>query len=181
MSERHRIQIIHWLAEFVPVTEIKNRLKEQFNVDSTIQAIDYYAPPNIPEKWRSEFDRHRAAYLADIDSIDLRHRKNRLKELVKLYREIEWHDDKVLAAGNTPVKDEKGRPIIIRTKESGTAAKILEQIAKEVGDAQDRRSVELTGANGGPVQIDDTKRVVFYIPDNGRDKPKPDEQPPADD
>jgi hypothetical protein len=165
LTDKHRIQIIHWLAEFISVKEIVQRIKAQFDIEITEEAIHYYAPPNVPDKWREEFDRHRAAYLADIDSIGLRHRRKRLEELVKLYHEIEWHDDHPLAAGNNMVMDENKKPIIIQTKEIGTAAKILKQIAEEVGDAQARKAVELSGPNGGPIETEEKRKIVFYIPE----------------
>lgn len=170
LKDKHRIQIIHWLAEFIDVREIVRRTKDQFGIEITEEAVFYYAPPSVPEKWREEFERHRAAYLADIDSIDLRHRRRRIEELVKLYREIDWHHDKVLAAGNTPIKGPDGKPIIIDSKDVGTAARILKQIAEEVGDAQERRALELTGKDGGPIQTEEKRKVVFYMPDNERDR-----------
>ena len=142
LNDKHRIRLIHWLAEFVPIAEVVQRIKDKFGIEITDAAVHYYAPPNVPEKWKTEFDRHRAVYLADIDSVDLRHRKLRLQELVKLYREIEWHDAKILGIGNSAYKDpETGEMVVIREKEIGTAAKILEQIAKEVGDHVERKSI----------------------------------------
>lgn len=168
LKDTHRIQIIQWLAEFVPPEEIVNRVKANYGIDVTIQAILYYSPPHIPEKWRETFDNHRAAYLADIDSIALRHRKNRIAELVKMYHEVQWRIDKVLAAGGILVKDANGNPIIISKKDIGIAAALLEQIAKEVGDAQARQIIEHTGRNGAPIQISEAPKVVLYMPDNGR-------------
>lgn len=66
-----------------------------------------------------------------------------------------------------------------RTKRLKTYDKqrALELLGKHVGLFRDK--LELTGANGGPVQVDDSKRVVFYIPDNNRNK-RTEDEPAAD-
>ena len=155
LNNSQRTQIVYWLAEFVPPEEVVNRVKDNYGIDITIQAVLYYTPPKIPPKWRATFEQHRAAYLADIDSITLRHRKNRIAELEKMYNEIQWRMDKVLAAGGTPIKDESGKIIIISKKDISTAAALLEQIAKEVGD---RSSDALTST--------DEKQPVIAVLEN---------------
>ena len=44
-----------------------------------------------------------------------------------------------------------------------------------------RRRHEVTGSDGGPVQPEQAARVVFYVPDNGRDPHVPKEWAPTRD
>jgi len=141
LTDVHRAFLVRELACFASPTESVNALKAQFGVDVSIQAAEHYDPTKWAgkrgaKKWAELFAMARQAFIEQVqESIPLAHRSVRIKKLAN--------------AANTFEKQ----------KNYIGMARILEQIAKEVGNVHTNRH-EFTGKDGGPIQYQDTSDMT---------------------
>jgi hypothetical protein len=130
-------------------------LKAQFGVEVSRQAVEHYDPTKkmgqkTASKWAEMFALVRQSFIEQVqESIPLAHRSVRIKKLA-----------------NAANRFEKQKNYI-------GMARILEQIAKEVGNVHTNRH-EFTGAHGGPIQYMDTgdmtdEQIIQELADLGVD------------
>lgn len=121
-----KVLIVQRLATFVTPTEIVAELKE-LGVVATIQQVVYYDPStkgtDLAPEWRTLHADTRAKFTKESAGIAITHKSFRLQELLRLYRK---------AVGAT-------RPNIVLAKE------LLEQAAKEMGEAYTNRRIVTAG------------------------------------
>ena len=133
LEDLHRAFLVREMACFASPKEAADAIKQEFGIEISPQGAQHYdvtsgAGARAAKKWRELFDVSRQAFLAEVqDSIPFAHKSVRIKELAR--------------AANT----------FKANKNYLAMARILEQIAKEVGNVHTNRH-ELTGAHGGPIQ-----------------------------
>lgn len=144
LQDVHRAFIVRELACFASPSECVNAVKEQFGIDVTMQAVEHYDPAKwagrrskrAANKWVELYAMAREAFIEDVqESVPFAHRSVRIKELAH--------------AAN----------LFKKQKNYMGMARILEQIAKEVGNVHTNRH-EFTGKNGGPIQYQDTSDMT---------------------
>lgn len=124
--------IVQQLACFESPSEVAEAVKAEFSVTITRQAVEHYDPTKGGEGKRLSkdhielFNVTRERFLSRIDALAISHKIYRLSQLELIMRRAK-------SRGNW-----------------GLAAQMLEQAAKEVGDAYTNRR-ELTGKNGGAI------------------------------
>lgn len=151
LSKDIKIFIVQQLATWELPSVIRVQVKELFDVDITLPAINYYLPQNASKKWKEVFDNAREKFLKETAEIPIANKAFRLRELDSLYR-----SQKISVLKN---------PVEMRAA--------LEQAAKESGNQFTNRT-EHTGKGGSPLIPENAAQVVVYIPDNGRgDGPTP--------
>lgn len=128
-----RVFIVQALACFDTPSTVKEAVKKEFGVDVSPQAVEAYDPTkragrNLAPTWKDLFATSRETFLADTASIAISHRPVRLRALQRMAARAE---------------EMKNLPL---------AAQLLEQAAKEVGDAYTNRR-EFTGKGGTPLQV----------------------------
>lgn len=146
LSDEQQILVVQSLACFEKPGDISKMLKDEYDVAISPQGIEKYDPHkwagrNIPEKWKELHAETRAAFLADTASIGISHRVVRLRALERMAIKAEGQGNMVLASS------------------------LMEQAAKEVGDAYTNRR-EVTGAGGKDLPT--SQVTIFSLPDNGR-------------
>lgn len=126
LKNEHKRLIVQRLATFVSYTEIIEEL-QTFGVAASMSQIAYYDPqcknPKLGQEWRELYKETRAAFTRDTSDIAVAHKSFRLRELGRMYRK---------ASGGA-------RPNMMLAKE------LLEQAAKEVGEAYTNRRVLTAG------------------------------------
>jgi hypothetical protein len=145
-----RAFIVQSLACFDSLGTIREAVKKEFGHEVTPQAIEAYDPTkkagrNLSPQWREMFETARKAFLADITPIAISHRAVRLRTLQRMAAKAE-------EMRNLPL-----------------AASLLEQAAKEVGEAYtNRQKHEHTGKDGKDLPAPPAPVTIFQLPDNGR-------------
>lgn len=133
LRDVHRAFLVREFACFAAPTEAVDALKEAFDVEITPQGAQHYDPlhnggSKPAKKWSELFALAREAFLEEVQkSIPFAHKSVRIKELARAAQAF---------------KNQKNYLAM---------ARILEQIAKEVGGVHTNRR-ELTGAGGGPIR-----------------------------
>ena len=136
LNDYERAFVTRELACFGSPKDVAEALKQEFAVEVTPQAVERYDPTkragkNLSEKWREIFHQTREAFLAHFDEhIPLAHKAVRVRKLARAANYFE------------------------RTGNYMAMARLLEQIAKEMGDAYTNRR-EFTGKSGGPIKYQD--------------------------
>lgn len=137
--------VVQQLACFETPSDVVKAVKEEFGHEITRQAVEYYDPgkragASLSEEYRTLFAATREAFLADTAAIGISHKVVRLRTLARLAEKAERAGNMVLVAS------------------------LLEQVAKECGDAfTNKRQVENTGKDGAPL-IDGGITVTFVRP-----------------
>lgn len=150
LTDDVKAYVVRALACFETPETVAKAVKAEFDLDVTRQQVAAYDPNKVvgarlSEKWCAVFEETRAKFLADTSSIGIAHRAVRLKRLERMA-------DKAETMGAI-----------------GLAASLLEQAAKEAGDAYtNRQRHELTGKDGGPVKVE-SAAAIYELPSNGRD------------
>lgn len=116
LDDDGRAFVVHALACFDSPGLVVIAVRKEFGVTITPQSVEGYDPTKragqkLSEKWKALFTETRKAFLADSSSIPVSHRSARLRRLDRM---------------------------AIKAEESGNmalAAQLLEQAAKECGDA----------------------------------------------
>lgn len=138
LTDDARTFVVQQLAMFDPPETVAKAVKAEFSMEITRQAVEAYNPTKragakLSERWRTLFEETRRTFLENTADIGVSHRAVRLRALQRLAERAE-------VMGNI-----------------GLAAQLLEQAAKETGDAfTNRQKVEHTGKDGGPLQVDET-------------------------
>lgn len=140
--------IVQSLASFDTPTQVVESVKAEFNIVVTAQNVQCYDPTkyagrNMSEKWRTEFEKARKAFVDDAAGIPIAHRSTRLRALHRMAAKAE-------AMKNYPL-----------------AAQLHKQAAEEMGNAYTNRR-ELTGKDGAPLPAAAPSVAIFALPDNGR-------------
>lgn len=153
LTTEQKLFIVGRLACFDSLSEIVAAFKETFGVEIGANQVWSYDPTrpgyDMDPKWREVHAKTRKEFLENIGDIPIAHKSVRLQRLEQNYR---------LAAAR------KNLPL---------ANGILEQAAKEVGDAySNKRRVEHTGKDGGAIETRGESTVnlngLESLPDNVR-------------
>lgn len=135
LSEELRIYIVQALACFDPPSVVAASVKKEFDQTVSPQAIEAYDPTkragrSLGDKWRVLFSTTRETFLTDTAEIAVSHRAVRLRALQRMVENAE------------------------RMKNYALASSLLEQAAKEMGDAYtNKRMLEHTGKDGGAIAV----------------------------
>jgi hypothetical protein len=131
LTEPQKLFIVRALACFDTPSEVAKAFRQEFGVDITRQQVAEYDPTkasgrDVSRRLRAEFEKTRAAFMAEVDEIPISHLAVRLRSLQRMLERA----------------DSQGNIALV--------CKLLEQAAKEVGGMFTNRR-ELTGARGGPI------------------------------
>lgn len=140
LKEEVQTFIVTRLACFETPSRVVELVKEEFNgLEVSRQQVQTYDATRAGKKpaarWVTLFTATRKRFLEDVGEIPIAHRSVRLSRIERMYHAAE-------EMGNLPL-----------------AAQLLEQVAKEVGNAFTNRR-ELTGKNGGPIETDDVSKLT---------------------
>lgn len=145
LTDEVKTFVVQQLACFETPSDVAKAVKDEFGLDITRQSIEAYDPGKragrgLSEAYRQIFASTRETFLADTAAIGVTHKVVRLRTLSRLI-------DKAEARGNAVL-----------------VASLLEQVAKECGDAfTNKRQVEATGKNGA-LLMDGGITVTFLRP-----------------
>ena len=137
--------VVQQLACFETPSEVAKAVKDEFDIEIPRQSVEAYDPGKragraLSEEYRTLFAVTREAFLADTAAIGISHKVVRLRTLARLAEKAERAGNMVLVAS------------------------LLEQVAKECGDAfTNKRQVENTGKDGAPL-MDGGLTVTFLRP-----------------
>jgi hypothetical protein len=126
--------IVQALACFDTPQQVSESVGQEFGLKIDRMQAASYDPTkrttrNLGKKWRELFDATRDRFLKDTSQIGVSHRSVRLRTLQRLVEKCERQ-------GNVAM-----------------TAQLLEQVAKETGDAYtNRHKLEHTGKDGGPIK-----------------------------
>lgn len=133
LTEQVRTFIVQSLAMFDAPSVVVDAVKAEFGIIVSRQSVENYDPhkragKNLSEKWKTVFEATRDEFIKNTSRIGVSHRSVRIRALQRM-----------------AAKAEEMRNISL-------AAQLLEQAAKEMGNAYTNRR-EITGANGGAVAM----------------------------
>ncbi|RQU63909.1 DUF2280 domain-containing protein [Burkholderia cenocepacia] len=133
LQEPIKLYIVQSLACFDTISRVAKAVREEFGAEVSPQQCERYDPTKragstLSTKYREIFERTREEFLKDTSRIGVAHRAVRLRKLDHAVGIAEQR-------GNIPLM-----------------AQLLEQAAKEAGDAfTNRHRLEHTGKEGGPI------------------------------
>ena len=134
LTDEQKTFIVLHLACFDTPQQVADAVKETYGVEvprNQVQQYDARRTGKKPApKWIQLYEATRKRFLDEVGEIPIANKSVRLRRLERIAHQAEH-------MGNYPL-----------------AAQLLEQAAKEVGNAYTNRR-ELTGAGGGPIQTDD--------------------------
>ena len=125
--------IVQSVACFDTPSQVVESVLKEFGIQITRQQVEQNDPTKISgkglaQKWVDLFNRTRDRFLNEISDIPIANKAYRLRVLQRMSTTAEG------------------------MKNLGMTAQLLEQAAKEVGDADsNKQKVELTGKDGGPL------------------------------
>ncbi|EML5582157.1 DUF2280 domain-containing protein [Klebsiella oxytoca] len=126
--------IVQMLACYDTPSQVVEAVQKDFGITITRQQVETHDPTKVSgktlaKKWVDLFNRTRDRFLNEISDIPIANKAYRLRVLQRMSTTAEG------------------------MKNLGMTAQLLEQAAKEVGEAYtNRQKVEHTGANGGPIE-----------------------------
>ena len=141
LTDIHRSFIVQQVACFLSPSETAAAVNEEFGITVSRQAMERYDPnkragQRIAQRWKELFALARQAFLEEVQaSIPLAHKAVRIKELARAANSFK------------------------ASKNYLAMARMLEQIAKEVGNVHTNRH-EFTGKDGGPIRYQDTETMT---------------------
>lgn len=141
----HQVFIVQQLACFERPKGVLDLLKQNFDIEISLQAVCYYdiSNPQLPKKLKTLFNSTRNKFLKDSSKIPISHKSYRLTKLQKMFEAEESE--------------------IPRLQNKKAMRAILEQAAKESGDAfTNRQKHEVTGADGK--SLVPSKIIVEVVP-----------------
>lgn len=129
LTEEAQTYVVQALACFETPTDVADAVRKEFGIEITKQTIEAYDPNklagrNISDKWRAIFEETRARFLTNTAEIPLAHRTVRLRVLQRMAAAAE------------------------KSKNYNMTAQLIEQIAKECGDAYSNRQRVEVGKPG---------------------------------
>ncbi len=125
--------IVQMLACYDTPSQVVEAVQKDFGIAITRQQVETHDPTKVSgktlaKKWVDLFNRTRDRFLNEISDIPIANKAYRLRVLQRMSTTAEG------------------------MKNLGMTAQLLEQAAKEVGDAySNKQKVELTGKDGGPL------------------------------
>lgn len=134
LPENVKLRIVQALACFDTPSQASKAIKAEFGLAVSPQQCEAYDPHKrtgnrLSEKYRLIFAETRKTFLEDTSLIGVSHRAVRLRTLQRMIERAESQGNLVLTA------------------------QLLEQVAKETGDAYtNRHKLEHTGKDGGPIK-----------------------------
>jgi hypothetical protein len=134
LAENVKLRIVQALACFDTPSQVAKDIKAEFGIVVSPQQCELYDPnkragQKLSEKFRLIFAETRKTFLEDTSLIGVSHRAVRLRTLQRMI-------DRAESQGNLSL-----------------TAQLLEQVAKETGDAYtNRQKLEHTGKDGGPIK-----------------------------
>lgn len=132
LKEHHRAFLVQQFACYASPKEAADALREEYGIEIAPQSAQHYdatsgAGSVAAKKWRDLFYVSRQAFLDDVTNrVPLAHKSVRIKKLARAADAFE------------------------NSKNYLAMARMLEQIAKELGNVHTNRR-ELTGKNGGAI------------------------------
>lgn len=138
LSPEVKAFIVQALACFDTPTQIASQVKQEFGLDISIQQVSSYDPTkaiakNLGQKWIDLFNATRTRFQNEIADIPIANKAYRLRALDRMMTKAETMRNMALAAS------------------------LMEQAAKEVGDAYtNKQKLEHTGKDGEPIQHNHT-------------------------
>ena len=137
LNEHHRAFLVRAFACYSGPAEAVKGLHDAFGIDITVQGAQHYdadslrGKQKLAQKWQEMFARTREAFLEDVvKTVPYAEKSVRIKELADAAKAFKEHNNFM------------------------AMAKMLEQIAKEVGNVHTNRH-ELTGRDGAPIKFQD--------------------------
>jgi len=127
--------IVQALACFDTPSQVVSAVKEQFGIETTRQQCELYNPTkhagrSLAAKWVTLFEDTRKRFREETADIPIANRAYRLRMLDRMASRAE------------------------NVKNTALAAQLLEQAAKEVGNAYtNKQQLEHTGKDGAPIQV----------------------------
>lgn len=127
--------IVQRLACYDSLNSVIEQVREEFGLELIKQNVQAYDPTkytgrNLAKQWRRLFEDTRTAFIADASSIPISHKSVRIGMLHRMALKAD-------SKGNLPL-----------------AAQLLEQAAKEMGEAYtNRQRHEHTGKDGKPIEV----------------------------
>lgn len=133
LSKVIQVFIIQQLAMYEKPAFVRDALKQNFDVEISLQAVLNYQPtsPKFNEKWRDLFDSTRKSFTEKVGEIPIAHKAYRLRKLQDIF------DKQESARVQNPVE----------------MRATLEHAAKESGGMFTNQRV-LTGKDGGAIAVD---------------------------
>lgn len=128
-----KVAIVQMLACYDTPSQVVEAVQKDFGITITRQQVETHDPTKVSgktlaKKWVDLFNRTRDRFLNEISDIPIANKAYRLRVLQRMSTTAEG------------------------MKNLGMTAQLLEQAAKEVGDAySNKQKVELTGKDGGPL------------------------------
>lgn len=150
LSTEVKAFIVQSLACYDTPAKVIELVKENFKVTVTRQQVSAYDPANamaksLSQKWVDLFNTTRKRFQTEITDIPIANKAYRLRSLDRMATKAEGMRNMALAAS------------------------LMEQAAKEVGDAYtNRQKVEHTSPDGSMSQRPTTIRLVGVEPTNGK-------------
>ncbi len=141
LTDITRAFLVREMACFASPMEAADALKEKFDITVTPQAAQHYDPlhnggSKPAKKWTELFALAREAFLDDVKrSVPYANKSVRIRELARAAQ------------------------IYKQSKNYMAMARVLEQIAKEVGNVHTNRH-EFTGKDGGPIRYSDVSDMT---------------------
>lgn len=133
LTDEVRAFVVQELACFETPVAVAEAVRKEFGVEITKQSVESYDPTkragrNLAKKWTVLFEATRKRFIDDPSPIGIAHRSSRLRILQRMAEQAE------------------------RMRNLALAAQLLEQAAKEMGEAYtNRHRLEHTGKDGGPI------------------------------
>ncbi|EPY6812469.1 DUF2280 domain-containing protein [Klebsiella quasipneumoniae] len=134
LSTEVKAFIVQSLACFESPTKVIELVKQEYGVEVSRQQVSQYSPgnamaANLSQKWVGLFRSTRERFQTEISDIPIANKAYRLRVLDRMMNNAE------------------------KMKNIALATEIIEQAAKEVGDAYtNKHKVEHSGPNGGPIE-----------------------------
>ncbi len=168
LRDHHRAFLVREFACFATPMEAADALREEYGIEIAPQSAQHYdatsgAGSDAAKKWHDLFDVSRQAFLDEVsERIPHAHKAVRIKKLARASDAFE------------------------KSKNYMAMARMLEQIAKEVGNVHTNRH-EFTGKDRGAIQfaevgdmtddqIDQELRRLLNVGDGARVQPVPDSE-----
>lgn len=134
LSAEVKAFIVQSLACFEPPTKVIELVKQEFGLEVSRQQVSQYSPSNamaakLSQKWVDLFEVTRSRFQAEISDIPIANKAYRLRVLDRMATNAE------------------------KMKNFGMTSQLIEQAAKEMGDAYtNKHKFEHSGPNGGAIQ-----------------------------